>query len=86
MELSISFKTSSKMTSLKHNNRELTEEEFLEPAHRHIDQTKINQNIYIRQENLKEVYDDIFGQALKDYNANQKRSDRKIDRYSGPSL
>lgn len=67
------------MTSLKHNNRELTEEEFLEPAHRHIDQTKINQNIYIRQENLKEVYDDIFGQALKDYNANQKRSDRKID-------
>ncbi|HHT7814950.1 TPA: plasmid recombination protein [Streptococcus suis] len=79
MELSISFKTSSKMTSLKHNNRELTEEEFLEPAHRHIDQTKINQNIYIRQENLKEVYDDIFGQALKDYNANQKRSDRKID-------
>ncbi|MDG3143262.1 plasmid recombination protein [Streptococcus suis] len=79
MELSISFKTSSKMTSLKHNNRKLTEEEFLEPAHRHIDQTKINQNIYIRQENLKEVYDDIFGQALKDYNANQKRSDRKID-------
>lgn len=79
MELSISFKTSSKMTSLKHNNRELTEEEFLEPAHRHIDQTKINQNIYIRQENLKEVYNDIFGQALKDYNANQKRSDRKID-------
>lgn len=79
MELSISFKTSSKMTSLKHNNRELTEEEFLEPAHRHIDQTKINQNIYIRQENLKEVYDDIFGQALEDYNANQKRSDRKID-------
>ena len=67
------------MTSLKHNNRKLTEEEFLEPAHRHIDQTKINQNIYIRQENLKEVYDDIFGQALKDYNANQKRSDRKID-------
>lgn len=81
VQLSISFKTSSKMTSVKHNNRDLTEEEFLEPAHRHIDQTKLQDNIYIKQENLKECYRDLFRASLEKYNAAQKRQDRVIKDY-----
>lgn len=67
------------MTSIKHNNRNLTEKEFQEPAHRHINQDLSGDNIYIKQENLKQVYDKLFGEALQDYNAKQRRKDRKID-------
>ena len=81
MSMSVSFVTSSKMTSLKHNNRELTEKEFEEPAHRHINSELSQYNIYLKQENLKEVYDEKFGPALERYNAKQKRSDRKIQDY-----
>lgn len=81
VQMSISFKTSSKMTSIKHNNRDLTEKEFSEPQHRHIDRAKIDQNIYVKQENLKDCYEKLFGQALEEYNSKQKRSDRKIHDY-----
>lgn len=79
MDLSISFRTSTKMTSIKHNNRDLTEKEFQEPAHRHINQDLSRDNLYVKQENLKQVYDKLFGEALQDYNAKQRRKDRKID-------
>lgn len=81
VELSVSFKTSSKQTSIKHNNRELTEEEFKQPQHWHIDQTKIQDNIYIKQEGLREAYDKLFGKPLSEYNAKQKRKDRRIEDY-----
>lgn len=74
VELSISFKTSTKMTSVKHNNRDLTEEEYLEVQHRHIDQSKAGDNIYIKQENLKEVYQKLFGSSLADYNAKKNEA------------
>lgn len=67
------------MTSIKHNNRDLTEKEFQEPAHRHINQDLSRDNLYVKQENLKQVYDKLFGEALQDYNAKQRRKDRKID-------
>lgn len=67
------------MTSIKHNNRDLTEKEFQEPAHRHINQDLSRDNLYVKQENLKQVYDKLFGEALRDYNAKQRRKDRKID-------
>lgn len=78
MRLSISFRTSSKMTSIKHNNRELTAKEFQEPAHRHIIQELSGDNLYLKHEDLKMVYDHLFGEALQEYNAKQKRKDRKI--------
>ncbi|MFS1331767.1 plasmid recombination protein, partial [Klebsiella pneumoniae] len=81
IQLSVSFKTSSKMTSVKHNNRDLTEEELKQPQHRHIDPGKLQDNIYIKQENLKDCYRDLFGPALEEYNAKQKRSDRIIKDY-----
>lgn len=79
MKLSISFRTSTKMTSVKHNNRDLTEKEWQEPAHSHIVRELSDDNLYIKQENLKKVYDKLFGEALEDYNSKQKRKDRKID-------
>ncbi|WLD56229.1 hypothetical protein A7J08_10390 (plasmid) [Streptococcus suis] len=79
MDLSISFRTSTKMTSIKHNNRDLTDKEFQESAHRHINQDLSKDNLYVKQENLKQVYDKLFGEALQDYNTKQRRKDRKID-------
>ncbi|MGT2965559.1 plasmid recombination protein [Streptococcus acidominimus] len=69
------------MTSIKHNNRDLSEEEYLEVQHQHIDKSKVGDNIYIKQENLKEVYQKLFGPSLADYNAKQKRKDRVIEDY-----
>lgn len=69
------------MTSIKHNNRDLTEEEFRQPQHQHIDQNKIHENIYIKQESIKEAYEKIFGHALEEYNSKQTRKDRQIEDY-----
>lgn len=81
LELSISFKTSTKMTNLKHNNRELSEKEYLEFAHKHIQRENTKYNIEIVKGNIEEAYEKIFGEALKEYNDKQKRSDRKINNY-----
>lgn len=69
------------MTSIKHNNRDLTEKEFKQPQHQHIDPQKIHENIYIKQESLKEAYEKIFGSALEEYNSKQTRKDRRIEDY-----
>lgn len=79
--MSISFTTGTGMTNLKHNNRELTEKEFNEPAHKHIKRDLSQNNIVIKQENLDEVYKREFGDALEKYNAKQKRKDRIITDY-----
>lgn len=81
MEISISFTTKTKMTNLAHNNRELTEDEFKEEAHKHIDKELSKDNIVIKQENIRDVYEREFGSALQEYNDKQKRADRKIKDY-----
>ena len=80
-EMSISFTTGTGMTNLRHNNRELTEKEFNEPAHKHIKRDLSQNNIVIKQESLDEVYEREFGEALEKYNAKQKRKDRIITDY-----
>lgn len=79
--MSISFTTGTGMTNLRHNNRELTEKEFNEPAHKHIKRDLSQNNIVIKQESLDEVYEREFGEALEKYNAKQKRKDRIITDY-----
>ena len=37
--------------------------------------------IYYAKESLEDAYQKCFGEALENYNAKQKRSDRKIDDY-----
>ncbi len=59
--------------SIAHNNRDFFTD--------NIDRDRTQNNITYVQQDLEIAYDEIFGQALKDYNAKQKRSDRKIESY-----
>lgn len=79
--MTLSFKTNPRQTNIRHNNRELTEKEFRSDAHKHIKREKSKYNIQIFKRDIKDVYHDLFDDALNAYNANQKRKDRKIDDY-----
>lgn len=59
--------------SISHNNRKFTAKNVI--AERTSENT-----IYV-QDDLREVYHELFDTALERYNAKQKRSDRKIDDY-----
>lgn len=47
----------------------------------HIDYSKSDKNKYLVQKDLKELYQEEFGEVLEQYNTKQKRNDRKIDDY-----
>lgn len=79
--MTLSFKTNPRQTNIIHNNRELTEKEFNSDAHKHIQREKSKYNIQIFKRDIKDVYHDLFDDALNAYNAKQKRKDRKIDDY-----
>ncbi len=79
--MTLSFKTNPRKTNIRHNNRELTEKEFRSDAHKHIKREKSKYNIQIFKRDIKDVYHDLFDDALNVYNAKQKRKDRKIDDY-----
>lgn len=63
-------------SSIVHNNR-LTNEH----TNQDIDSSRSHENIIIKQENLKDSYEKLFGEAVDSYNAKQRRSDRKINNY-----
>lgn len=79
--MTLSFKTNPRKTNIRHNNRELTEKEFNSDAHKHIQREKSKYNIQIFKRDIKDVYHDLFDDALNAYNTKQKRKDRKIDDY-----
>lgn len=78
---SISFKKGTKNTSISHNNRELTDSQKINDWHKHIDFKKSDENIYLEQTDIREKYEELFGEAVEEYNAKQKRADRKIEDY-----
>ena len=59
--------------SIGHNNRE-----FFAP---NVDKSRTPYNITLVKEDIKEVYHEIFDEALKTYNDKQKRKDRVIKDY-----
>lgn len=59
--------------SIGHNNRE-----FFAP---NVDRSRTSQNITLISDNIKEVYHELFDEALEKYNAKQKRKDRVIKDY-----
>lgn len=59
--------------SLTHNNRDFIAE--------NIDRNRTADNVTYCHEDLKQVYYDLFGEALERYNTKQKRNDRKIHDY-----
>jgi hypothetical protein len=56
--------------SLSHNNREFSA--------KNIDTERTPNNVIFRQESLPDAYEKCFGKAVENYNAKQKRNDRKI--------
>ncbi len=59
--------------SLAHNNRE-----FIAP---NVDKSRSHENITIVKEDIKAVYHELFDKPLAEYNAKQKRKDRRIKDY-----
>ena len=62
-----------------HNRRDY--EKIGKEIPENIDKNLTEQNITIVDKNIKEVYQEIFGEALQEYNQKQKRADRKIEDY-----
>ncbi len=69
--LSISFRVDDGV--LGHNNREFIAE--------NVDGERTPDNIIYVQRDIREMYDELFGQALAEYNARQRRKDREIADY-----
>ncbi|MGE1026511.1 plasmid recombination protein, partial [Bacillus sp. GMs2/2] len=79
MSMSVSLKKATNKTNIKHNNRVMNEKE--KERNSHIDYSKSDGNKYLVQKDIKELYQEEFGEVLENYNAKQKRNDRKIDNY-----
>ena len=69
--LSVSFRVDSGF--LDHNNRVIT-------AH-NVDISRTADNVTYAKIDLHNFYEQIFGKALAEYNAKQKRADREIPNY-----
>ncbi|MED3537581.1 plasmid recombination protein [Bacillus toyonensis] len=74
MLFSISF-NQSHQSSLSHNNRENI---YGNPG---IDLSRLDENIYFVQKDIRSIYKDVFQEAVDKYNEKQKRNDRKIPDY-----
>jgi len=79
MSMSVSFKKATNKTNIKHNNRDFTEKQ--KEKNSHIDYSRSDENKFLVQKDLKEIYNQEFSEALEKYNDKQKRNDRKIDSY-----
>lgn len=60
---------------MAHNNRENIH------GNPGIDPSRLDENIYFVQKDIRKVYEDIFSEALDSYNAKQSRKDRRIEDY-----
>lgn len=69
--LSVSFRVDDGV--LGHNNREFIAD--------NVDGERISDNITYVRRDIREVYDELFGKALAEYNAKQRRNDRRIEDY-----
>ena len=59
--------------SIGHNNRE-----FIAP---NVDKSRTHENKIIVREDIQKIYHELFDNALEEYNAKQKRKDRRIKDY-----
>lgn len=51
------------------------------PDDGHIDWIKTKDNKILADENVRQAYDDVFGEAVREYNAKERHIDRKISSY-----
>ncbi len=69
--LSISFRVDDGV--IVHNNRV--------KIAKNVDATRVSYNVIYVQKDIRELYQEVFGEALEKYNAAQKRRDKKIPDY-----
>jgi hypothetical protein len=70
---SASFTVDTGCGNLKHNNREFIA--------KNVDKDRVNQDVVLVRESLGYTYMKVFGEAVNEYNAKQKREERKIKDY-----
>lgn len=59
--------------SIRHNNRDFYAA--------NVDQARTKNNIIFKKQDIHDAYQELFGKALEEYNAKQKRKDRRIMNY-----
>ena len=59
--------------SISHNNRDFIAE--------NVDRERTAWNVEYIKQPIREAYDQLFGEAIAEYNAKQKRKDRKVTDY-----
>lgn len=69
-QMAISVAKASDKTSIEHNNRSMSESELKKLTH--IDQNRLDQNEYLVNIPIEQVYEIEFAEALGNYNAKQK--------------
>lgn len=62
-----------------HNRRAF--EKYGLPTPSNIDVSRSSENVTLVDQDIREAYQEIFGEALDEYNGKQKRADRRIDDY-----
>lgn len=65
--------------SLMHNNREYSDEQKLK--HTNIDFSRTEENVILKNVDLKKAYEELFKSSVEEYNAKQKKPCRRIDDY-----
>ena len=69
--LSISFRVDSGV--IEHNNRKIVA--------KNVDRARICDNIIYRKQDIRQKFEELFGQALSEYNAKQTQKSRRISDY-----
>lgn len=80
-KLSFSFSSNMRNTSIKHNERKPEDKDVLKDYGKHINWDRTADNEILVSKPIKQVYKDVFQDAVDAYNEKQKRSDRKIKNY-----
>ena len=80
-KMSLSVTHSDNKINVKHNNRNFEEQEWGHTTNSHIDRSLTQYNSTFIKQDIREAYQEAFGEPLEEYNAKQKRQDRKIDDY-----
>ena len=79
--MSFSFGSNYKKTSIKHNERKPEDQKYLKDIGKHIHWDKTKDNLVLVSKPIKEVYRDVFQKSVDEYNAKQRRKDRKIKNF-----
>lgn len=79
--MSFSFGSNYKKTSIKHNERKPEDQKYLKDIGKHIHWDKTAENEILVSKPIKEVYKDVFQKSVDEYNAKQRRKDRRIKNF-----